>query len=789
MRFPWSRDDDDFQPLDTEELRLVKACVEQVRTTWTVKATDLQCVKDLLAMPESRHPDLVAACLAVMRDVPRMPGGGYNATLPRIASEIIVPLLKRKPNVSDELMRALLHHSRTTYWEVPIKSLLAILESQKRDQFPDAIRKELDLYVSERLRGSFGKPNKEDRDLTERIRLMLGGAPKESQIPKLRWIDEMLAANPDASFCELLEHCAVAKDTQAWAKEAERILKRVDKQALFASISRALHLIRDQSVVVIPEGGDVLKGLCKCLGMLPEQRSVELLGESCLICLKKLYGVGPKSLKGANASISALGQMGTFEALAELSRLRGKVRYLKSAELLLRTLEEAAERQGTTIEELEEIVVPTYGFESDGLMREDVYGARAIYEITGSTSVSFKWESGGKLQKSAPPAVPKEDAKESSALAKDIEKTLAGQRLRLERLMLSQREIQFEAWRERYVEHPLLGHMSRRLIWATAEATFVYTDGTVAAANGEKLKTQNNDLVRLWHPIHSSASEVASWREWLFKRKIAQPFKQAFREIYALTESERVQGFSHRFAGHVLRQHPLAALCRQRDWRYHLQSESFDGSNDPSLKIPGTPYIAFLETDLPIGGRHAESGISFYILTRDVRVRMGNGTSSTLLDLTPLQISEIFRDVDLFVSVCSVGNDATWTFHDWEEGRKAWELFSIGELLQSAESRKPVLDRLLKDFKLSDNCRIEGRYLIVKGTLRNYKIHLGSGTVLMSPNDQMLSVIPDRFLKRAEGVFLPFEGDSTLGLILAKAMLLAEDANIKDEGLLKQIRL
>jgi hypothetical protein len=37
-------------------------------------------------------------------------------------------------------------------------------------------------------------------------------------------------------------------------------------------------------------------------------------------------------------------------------------------------------------------------------------------------------------------------------------------------------------------------------------------------------------------------------------------------------------------------------------------------------------------------------------------------------------------------------------------------------------------------------------------------------------------------------VFLPFEGDQTLAVILSKALLLAEDTKIKDATILRQIK-
>lgn len=57
-------------------------------------------------------------------------------------------------------------------------------------------------------------------------------------------------------------------------------------------------------------------------------------------------------------------------------------------------------------------------------------------------------------------------------------------------------------------------------------------------------------------------------------------------------------------------------------------------------------------------------------------------------------------------------------------------------------------------------------------------------------NDQYLCIVASRGTAN-EGlnskVFLPFEGDSTLAIILSKALLLADDKSIKDETILRQI--
>jgi hypothetical protein len=145
------------------------------------------------------------------------------------------------------------------------------------------------------------------------------------------------------------------------------------------------------------------------------------------------------------------------------------------------------------------------------------------------------------------------------------------------------------------------------------------------------------------------------------------------------------------------------------------------------------------------------------------------------------------RDVDLFTGVCSVGNDPAW--NDGGEGmRNYWTNFSFGTLNATAQTRRDLLGRLIPRLKIAPRCTLQDRFLVVRGDLRTYKIHLGSGNILMKPNDQYLCIVPDRGAS-GNGVFLPFEGDRTLSVILSKAFLLADDTKITDPTILSQIRI
>jgi Domain of unknown function (DUF4132) len=55
-----------------------------------------------------------------------------------------------------------------------------------------------------------------------------------------------------------------------------------------------------------------------------------------------------------------------------------------------------------------------------------------------------------------------------------------------------------------------------------------------------------------WHPARAGTAQVGRWRDYLVAAGRAQPFKQAFREVYLITPAElETRLYSNRFAAHV----------------------------------------------------------------------------------------------------------------------------------------------------------------------------------------------------------------------------------------------
>ena len=212
----------------------------------------------------------------------------------------------------------------------------------------------------------------------------------------------------------------------------------------------------------------------------------------------------------------------------------------------------------------------------------------------------------------------------------------------------------------------------------------------------------------------------------------------------------------------------------------------------PILKLPGGELVAVL--NIRGGVLYSECQ------TLDLHFKKIDPNQTTygyygrekvaLSDVPPVVLSEVMRDVDLFVAVAGLGVDPYFDQNQTGEPMNYWREASFGKKSQTALSdiRKDLLSRLLPMTKIAQKCSFEGNFLKVKGSLRDYKMNLGSGNILMEPNDQYLCIVPGRNPSFEKKIWLPFEGgDQTLMVILSKAFLLVEDAKIKDSSILVQI--
>ncbi len=716
----------------------------------------------------------------------------------------------------------------------------------------------------EELRGHVvsGYSSADQRKFLRLLDEILGGQQEDAGfvLPRDEWADQVAPAfdlvDPQTRerWVALLRHCMTGSGsapTSKWLAAATPLRDALGPDAFVRLAAAWIGAFRKSSnkppqygppvtaeasrgCLLHEDNATLLRGLIWSCAGVEDAALAAALADAAIAGYRKVTGVGPRSAKVAGGCVYALKQIPGLHGPAQLERVRLNVKqptYLKGIE---KALDEAAQRAGMTREDLEELTVPTFDLDRDGRRRVEIGPAVATLEVAGA-DVRLHWEDASGKPRKAEPAEVKRDhkaeLKDLKRLRDDIAHMLAAQRDRLDRLPLTEQTWPLVTWRERYLDHPLLGSLARRLIWrfaasnGTPIADGIWLDGRLVDAHGHPLDLPATATVSAWHPALCAADEVLAWRECLEDHQVTQPFKQAHREVYLLTEAERsTRVYSNRFAAHILRQHQFNALCAARGWRntlrlmvddeyppatlelphYNLRAEFWiEGAGDQyEVDTNATGTYLRVATDqvrfypLAAAQHSAHAGGGGYHSAYDWRrldppdAAGGANAPIPLEQIPPLVFSEVMRDVDLFVGVASVGNDPTW-----QDGgpngryRDYWRSYSFGELSATAETRRQLLQRLVPRLTIADRCAVEGRFLRVRGDLRTYKIHLGSGNILMEPNDQYLCIVPGRGDATSTGdLFLPFEGDSVLAIILSKAFLLAGDTKITDPTITRQLK-
>lgn len=637
-------------------------------------------------------------------------------------------------------------------------------------------------------------------------------------------IEDLKRISPEqqSRWCRLLQHCQKAessKPTQRWMKAASQLVEAIGRQEFKDRVLQWFELVAfprpvhqepvdprytpDPDQLIADGNSVILKGLAWACAEWEDTETIRALSRLAQVCFKKVRNLGARCQRVGNACLYSLSVISTDEAAAELTRLNQLVKQPSIRKLIGKSLDKAAELSGQTREDLEESTVPTYGLDANGYLNQSLGDFTAEFALSGPGALQLLWrKADGKVQQSVPAEVKQSRTNELKALKRtlqDLEKMLPAQRQRLERLLLAEREWEFEKWRERYLDHPLVAHFSRRLIWHFRQedktASGTCHDGRIVDSEDRAMDWLSpKTRVRLWHPLGQEPQAVMNWRRSLETHQITQPFKQAHREIYILTDAEQQTGtYSNRFAAHIIRQHQFAALAKERGWTYRLQG-AFDSHNTPTLLLPKWDLAAEFWVEPPGGDEGtSEAGIYLNLATDQVRFCDPTGTPRVLSEVPALVFSEVMRDLDLFVGVCSIGNDPAWADRGEAGPHGAyWYGFAFGDLSATAKTRRDALERLLPRLKIAAQCTLRDKFLLVRGALRTYKIHLGSSNILMEPNDRYLCIVPDRSREatsNAQAVLLPFEGDHTLAVILSKAFLLADDSKIKDQSILNQIRI
>ncbi|MFE1316048.1 DUF4132 domain-containing protein [Kitasatospora phosalacinea] len=365
---------------------------------------------------------------------------------------------------------------------------------------------------------------------------------------------------------------------------------------------------------------------------------------------------GQNAHQRAVEGLDVLAAIGSDAALTQLHGIAQRVKFKALQTRAQEKIAEIAEALGLTGEQLGDRLVPDLGLSPDGTTVVD-YGSRTFTVGFDEELRPYVLDADGKRRKDLPAPGARDDQelapaerKRFAALKKDARALAADQSARLEAAMVAERTWSAEEFTSLFVEHPLLGRLVRRLVWATDGAAFrVAEDRTYADVHDEPFALPADATVRLVHPLHLAPAELAAWAELFADYEIVQPFRQLGRPLAALTAEEAAGHRLHRFEKHTVPVGRLLGLTK-RGWR---RGEPQDGGVEGWIHKPlpnGSHLVIEIQPGIAVGYVNEFGDQTFEAVwlgaTPDGYWPNGREYRDRLGDLDPVTVSELLTDLE-----------------------------------------------------------------------------------------------------------------------------------------------
>ncbi len=381
--------------------------------------------------------------------------------------------------------------------------------------------------------------------------------------------------------------------------------------------------------------------------------------------------------------------------------------------------------------------------------------------IDESGKASIVYEKDGKELKSLPAKLKKDSYIEE---LKEVQKNLKEQYSRSKKML----EESMEDGGEFYVyeienivkNNNVIMPLIKDLVFKSGDKLGFYNEKGLVSPDGGRTVLKDDDIIKIAHALDLYKSkDWSKYQKYLFDRAIKQPFKQVFRELYVKTEDELGIDTTLRYSGNQIQPAKTIAVLKSRRWVidgeeglqkvYYKQNiiakiyALADWFSPADIEAPTLEWVEFYDRKT---------------------------FKKLLIDNIPeLIFTEVMRDVDLAVSVAHVGGVDPEASHS------------------TIEMRKAIVEFNLPLFGIS-NVSFTDKHAIIKGSLAEYSVHLGSGLVHQKAGS-VINVLPVHSQQRGK-LFLPFvDEDPKTAEIMSKILLFAEDKKIKDPSILNQINV
>ncbi|WP_413230728.1 DUF4132 domain-containing protein [Escherichia coli] len=365
---------------------------------------------------------------------------------------------------------------------------------------------------------------------------------------------------------------------------------------------------------------------------------------------------GESQHKRAVSGLDVLADIGSDVALMLLNGIARKIKFKALQEHAREKINIVAENRGLTMAELEDRLAPDLGLDSSGSLILD-FGPRKFTVGFDETLKPVVCDANGKVLKDLPKPNQSDDKTLATdavnlfkQLKKDVRAIASQQITRLEQAMCQRRRWTAEQFRLFLVEHPLVRHLTRRLLWgvyndenALITCFRVAEDSTYSDAQDE-LFTLLAGNIGIPHVLEISPESAAAFRQIYADYELLPPFQQLERGSYHLADNERNTHELTRWQGRLCQAGRIVGLER-RGWQRLEES----GSVYAMRKT--TPHGDLeLETE-PFSLIYGETGYGDQLPVESVKItspddRYGKQSSLTFSMLDDITASELINDIE-----------------------------------------------------------------------------------------------------------------------------------------------
>ncbi|MBW3482113.1 WGR and DUF4132 domain-containing protein [Escherichia coli] len=365
---------------------------------------------------------------------------------------------------------------------------------------------------------------------------------------------------------------------------------------------------------------------------------------------------GESQHKRAVYGLDVLASIGSDIALMLLNGIAQKIKFAALQEHASDKINMVAKNRGLTMAELEDRLAPDLGLDINGSLTLD-FGPRQFTVGFDETLKPMVRDANGKVLKDLPKPNQSDDktlATDAVNLFKQLKKdvrAIASQQIdRLEQAMCQRRRWTTEQFRLFMVEHPLVRHLTRRLLWGvyteenTLIACFRVAEDSTYSNMQDELFTLPAGNIGIPHMLEIPPESAAAFRQIYADYELLPPFQQLDRGSYRLADNEQNTHELTRWSGRLCQAGRIVGLVR-RGW------QRLEESGSVYAMRKSTPY-----GDLELETEHfsliyGETGYGDLLPVESVKItspddRYGKQPLLTFSMLDDITASELINDIE-----------------------------------------------------------------------------------------------------------------------------------------------